>query len=753
MLKNNQPATPDIRELTISDASTKRTLKNLRDMFDRLNRNVNSLMVTRANTPAAPVANLLWNGEVGHSVNSWHDTAYASATDKAKEAAWFYSHNKPATLRTFADAAVNTGTDRVNLPGHDFTTGQTVDVFNTGGALPVGLAAATTYFLNVSGDNVGFCSTIANAFAGTLIDITSAAGGGTHTVQEKLIADDGRTTSVNNTLKTTAHTTYSARYSRWNSSNGWAELTDTKCVDILLPGNLIDATTPLARVSLFAALKNNYIEIPAACLMGTGVWDNTSAQRKFLAGSIGLSASVAGTPALTVERRYRVLFTSDRGYQLLSPEVTVANAPRDSTFSSVNYVAISWLQQAGQLQVDIYEYLPTGPEGASGPVYRLLRQESSATSYIHQGSFLPVTVSGYPTPTGTERTATYFTETGDLQTNLAPVLSSWITINFPNQVPNNYNKANTTDRQWLRIWLTVPPNLFVTGCTTDGSTTLTAPAACFDAEYDSLFDAGTLVAEIYDANDTLITTTTVASRTDDTHVVLGTAIAAGANRKIRIVGGGFHGVYIDKIHLGYQQNTSYAPNAFDIRTLQPLAAPTSSTQPTGPGGNEGGTTRCVVADTPVKLYDRTWIPIDEGERGMLWAAGSIEPNYLVDLKPGVEWVRLVRAANGVWIECTDTEAFVVSGSDFSGTPLYRMRVGDPVMTEIDDRWESSTIVEISSYRRQDVVYTPSLSNSHLFVAGRLEQTRWQRFLNWIFRRRRQRGGFLLHNVKPIETTY
>lgn len=748
MNRNNQATTPDIRELILQMSQARRDIAGVQQYAQQIDTNVRSLLVTRSNTPAAPVANILWNGEIGHSVNSWHDTAYTT-DDKSKEAAWWFSHNKPAGPKTFTTISV---ANQIPITGHGFTTGSTVDLLTTG-TLPTGLSTGTVYYvIRIDDDIISLASTKANAFAGTALPITIATGSGTHTIQERLIATDARTSSTNYTLKKADHTTYDARYSRWNSLNGWAELTGTMTVDQLLPSNAIDATTPLARVSLIAARKNRNIEIPDGCLIAAGIWDNTDGQRKFLEGDIGFAATLVGTPG-TVERRYRILITSDRGFELLSPEITIANGPSDAQFSTSRNIAMSWQQQAGQLQVDIYEYLPAGGDGVSAPEYRILTQISAATSYIHLGTFLPKTISGYPTATGTVRNATFFTADGEIENLPVNAVSpSWATINFPIGVPNNYNKGNTTERQWLRIWLTEAPNLFVTGCTTDGSTTITAASAAFDSEYDAEFDAGNLVAEVYDSDDVLLATTTVASRTDDTNLVLGTTIPAGTNRKIRIVGAGFHGVYLDKIHLGFQLNTSYAPNALDSRFLQPVAAPSSGSQGgVGTGGTGGGVSTCVIPETPIKQADGTWQPIVYANPFDVWAAGGVKNNVLASLRYGFDYVRRVRTANGCEVTCTDTERFTAGRDDEHGTPLYLLRVGDTVLTEIDGRIEESAITEIGPKSRAKFqVVTPSLTGSHHFIAGHRRPSHLEFIWSLLTRRNWKRGGFVLHNNKPLD---
>src|SRR5262245_54585804 len=85
---------------------------------------------------------------------------------------------------TFVDGDVNTTSDLVTKTGHGMTSGDgPYRLKNTGGALPTGLAADTNYLIYAPTANTfGFAISKANAIAGTpLVDITAAAGGGTHT--------------------------------------------------------------------------------------------------------------------------------------------------------------------------------------------------------------------------------------------------------------------------------------------------------------------------------------------------------------------------------------------------------------------------------------------------------------------------------------------------------------------------------------------------------------------------------------------
>lgn len=85
-------------------------------------------------------------------------------------------------VEQFVDADVNTGTETITIAGHGFSTGYKVQLSTTG-VLPAPLAIQTDYWIiNVSANTFRLASSYENALAGTAINITSAAGGGTHTI-------------------------------------------------------------------------------------------------------------------------------------------------------------------------------------------------------------------------------------------------------------------------------------------------------------------------------------------------------------------------------------------------------------------------------------------------------------------------------------------------------------------------------------------------------------------------------------------
>src|SRR5262252_6598999 len=84
---------------------------------------------------------------------------------------------------TFTDANVTVASDQIAIAAHGYTSGTGV-VLTTSGTLPTGLALNTLYFVfAVNANTITLHNTVADAEAGTNpVNITAAAGGGTHTV-------------------------------------------------------------------------------------------------------------------------------------------------------------------------------------------------------------------------------------------------------------------------------------------------------------------------------------------------------------------------------------------------------------------------------------------------------------------------------------------------------------------------------------------------------------------------------------------
>lgn len=83
--------------------------------------------------------------------------------------------------KTFLDANVTVATDNIAISAHGYATGLRVAA-TTSGVLPAGLSATNYWVIAVDANNIKLASSAANALLGTAVDITAAAGGGTHTL-------------------------------------------------------------------------------------------------------------------------------------------------------------------------------------------------------------------------------------------------------------------------------------------------------------------------------------------------------------------------------------------------------------------------------------------------------------------------------------------------------------------------------------------------------------------------------------------
>jgi hypothetical protein len=92
-----------------------------------------------------------------------------------------------AAAKNFLDAAVNVTANTITISAHGYYTGLKV-VASTTGTLPGGLSATDYYVIRVDADTIKLATSAAFALAGSAVDITSAAGGGTHTLTPAAIS-------------------------------------------------------------------------------------------------------------------------------------------------------------------------------------------------------------------------------------------------------------------------------------------------------------------------------------------------------------------------------------------------------------------------------------------------------------------------------------------------------------------------------------------------------------------------------------
>lgn len=83
------------------------------------------------------------------------------------------------SAKSFIDGDVDPGTDTIYMVAHGFSANQQIHLVNTGGALPAGLSATTTYYVLVQTVDAIKLSLTSG---GAAVDITAAAGGGLHSI-------------------------------------------------------------------------------------------------------------------------------------------------------------------------------------------------------------------------------------------------------------------------------------------------------------------------------------------------------------------------------------------------------------------------------------------------------------------------------------------------------------------------------------------------------------------------------------------
>jgi hypothetical protein len=92
---------------------------------------------------------------------------------------------KKVTFDASSTSIVGLTPNTIVVPSHGFITGDAVAYGNGGGTAIVGLTSGTTYYaIRVDVDTVKLATSLANAVAGTAVDITAVGVGTAHTLQK-----------------------------------------------------------------------------------------------------------------------------------------------------------------------------------------------------------------------------------------------------------------------------------------------------------------------------------------------------------------------------------------------------------------------------------------------------------------------------------------------------------------------------------------------------------------------------------------
>lgn len=118
---------------------------------------------------------LIKDGSIAHIWLTFFREIYSRLFPLGREQSFSLTQNG----QTFGTSDVDTGTDEITISGHGYSTGDS-GFFYTTGALPGGiLANFRLYIIRVDDDTIKVASTLANANAGSAVNITNV-GVGTH---------------------------------------------------------------------------------------------------------------------------------------------------------------------------------------------------------------------------------------------------------------------------------------------------------------------------------------------------------------------------------------------------------------------------------------------------------------------------------------------------------------------------------------------------------------------------------------------
>lgn len=524
----------------------------------------------------------------------------------------------------------------------------------------------------------------------------------------------------NETLKFVGHPFYNPDFSDWDRENGLARFQGTTSIDAPFPSNFTKGNLTQYLGFLMARNADDYptvtYHIPDNTILYAGIWDNTTGQLYWLPGVFDFTFSeVRGTPAVTAERRYKIFARTDRGYTFLSSELTIANAPTDASYATSD-VYFTWSAVPGVLEYDIYRH------NITAATYDLLDSiGNGSTAYSDDNHILEAGVAGYPTPTNSVPIAFVGTYPGDLEdvpVDGSPWVVAWLNI----ATPTAYNMSLTTDKQWLRMYLSNALDRSVSDIVaTMGDATITSAIGSFTAQDKDR--VATLTDE--DGNELV---TSIDAYTNATEVELTDPwpYPNATSVTIYIEEGGDHGLLIDVLHTSFVGRSAFAPNPEDVRELQPVAAPNGSSQG-GPGGGGGidpggGGVGCVTDSTPIitlngnSLLARIFQLFKDGD----WVeSGNLNPNQVLEKRPTmIENVHILRTANNIEVECSPSSVWARGRNDRHGQKLTNFMQGDSILTMINGATEVTTVKEIISTSRREHGGTFSLSPGSYFFAGK-----------------------------------
>ena len=289
--------------------------------------------------------------------------AYLRIGSTGKLASYSSVTEAGSVVFNFVDGDVTVGSDSIAESAHGLELGDVV-VLTTSGVLPAGLSLATNYWaIRVDANNFKLASSLANAEAGTAVDITAAAGGGTHTVTQQERVHAALDMNIVNTLSISATD---------------LDIRDlvfaTDKVDVSGSEVSLDAATLAALENITVSASDLDIRDLVAASDSVAAWVKDGSGNSISSTSGALDVNIANAGDINVELTHNTAIQAD------AKTVTTTGALVDSVLANREMI---WIYNNGSKAIYI------GPSGVSistgfpVPVGAILEAKIGAAVAIH----------------------------------------------------------------------------------------------------------------------------------------------------------------------------------------------------------------------------------------------------------------------------------------------------------------------------------------------------------------------------------
>lgn len=712
------------RETGLLVSQLQQSVAGLEESVGFINGQIGQLQNTIQFTTTPQAVNQIYNGSITHSDYSW--TPGSPANDCQYECHYWFAHpniaNQPMFLNTTltGDATVAfTQTDVTAGPpstihhvGHGLGTGVAVNLTSATPVPP--LVSGTTYFaIYVDADNFSLATTAANAEAGTSINLTGGAGAVANTL------------SFNYTLKEPTNALYSETFADWSwtedggDSAGTARFEGDTSIDTIIPGDNIQPGYTYYAV-FNVVKKNQYIAAAGDERIWCGLYNKQGSTWDWVKGAFTVTAQVLnGTPSGGAID-YRILATTDRGFNVLSDVVSLATGPSNAEFIAGQRVYLSWSDvlvygvqayQIWRLRGGVYELLQTITTGLTSTL------DNNATTGTTSGSW----------PSGDFTSLVSYNATipnvlDSLPYSGDPLNPLWATIPLTLKVAQNYDMSTVDlpSKQWLRWGFTTVTgrlDLRVLDCSvSNGGFAVISTAGQFSSTDPDMTGLTILITSKGQAD--ITTTISVVNSANQLTLPVSTPYDSDTATVYITHGAPAHAVWLDLAHLTYIQGAGFSPAAADIEGHgPPPVTPNGTTQGGSGGGQQGGG----IDGQPVCLYEDEEVVSKDGivlakdlKTGMLLADGYGTFNTIREVKRGVSDVYLIETENGVTLKATATkQIFTPDGKK----TLASLEKGDNIYTIVNDVLQPSRLLYKTLLLKNKLVVQIGLKPTESFLAG------------------------------------